>query len=525
LAPAATPIPIAAGQIELPHQAPITSEVNRRMSTSPATEAAETKPPIQLQVHVESPQACLREIVVTIPESEVERYLKDAYDDLVPEAQVPGFRAGRAPRKLVEKQFKDRVVEQVKGSLIMDSLSQVTEEQSFSAISEPDFDFDSIVLPDHGDFKFQFSVEVRPEFDTPDWKGLKFAKPVEEISGAEVDDALKRVLSKYASLEATDEPAERGDKLLITARFTDDRRTLSEMDEERITLEEELSLSDAVCPDFGKLMEGVCEGETREGNVKISDNATDDSLRGKEVSAAFTVVEVLKEEIPDLTPEFLEELGDFESEQELRDFVRDSLERQAEYRQQQAIRQRVVELLTASTDFELPPDLVKRQTMRELERKVLELRRSGFDEESIRRFVNATKQNAKASTEAALREHFILEKIAEEEKIDADPDDFDEEIRLIAQQSDIPERRVRARLEKQGQMDALRNQIVERKVIEQITNAATVTEEKVEKKAGDEGGTFAVYHNVVPTKDPDLIPEAKYEDNTPKGAEREREAE
>ena len=118
------------------------------MSTSTETEVAEAqeKAPIQLEVKVESPQACLREVVVTIPEVEVQRYLKDAYDELVPEAQVPGFRSGRAPRKLVEKQFKDRVTEQVKGSLLMDSLSQVTDSQDFSAIGEPDFDYNSIEI-------------------------------------------------------------------------------------------------------------------------------------------------------------------------------------------------------------------------------------------------------------------------------------------------------------------------------------------------------------------------------------------
>ena len=112
------------------------------MSTSAEpelNEAGEEKPPINLEVTVEKPQACLRQVVVTIPQSEVERYMKDAYDDLVPEAQVPGFRPGRAPRKLVEKQFRDRVVDQVKGSLLMDSLSQVTDSEDFSAISEPDF--------------------------------------------------------------------------------------------------------------------------------------------------------------------------------------------------------------------------------------------------------------------------------------------------------------------------------------------------------------------------------------------------
>jgi trigger factor len=139
----------------------------------------------------------------------------------------------------------------------------------------------------------------------------------------------------------------------------------------------------------------------------------------------------------------------------------------------------------------------------------------------IRRFVNASKQNAQASTEAALREHFILEKIAEEEKVEADDADYDAEIALIAQQSDVPERRVRARLEKQGQMDALRNQIIERKVIEMIVDAAKVTEEPVEKKSGDEDSEFAVDYSVLASRDDEAIPQAKYEDNTPASAQNE----
>lgn len=493
------------------------------MSTSTETEPTDEKKPIQLEVKVESPQACLREVVVTVPNGEVQRYLKDAYDELVPEAQVPGFRAGRAPRKLVEKQFRDRVVDQVKGSLLMDSLSQVTESQDFSAISEPKFEYESIELPEDGDFKFQFSIEVRPEFKTPDWKGMEIKKPVEEISDEDVTESLNRVLARYGSTEPTDQPAAQGDTLILSGTFSDGDKTLSSIDEERVTLSASLSFEDATCEDFGKLMDGVKEGESREGKVKISDGIEGSELAGKDVTASFSVVEVLKHEVPELTETFLEELGDFESEEELRTFVRESLVRQADYRTQQAVRQNVVELLAGTADFELPAELVKKQTFRELERKVLELRRSGFDEEMIQRYTNATRQNAQATTETALREHFILEQIAEEHEIDADPADYDQEVALIAQQSDQPVRRVRARLEKSGQMDSLRNQIVERKVIEQIIEAAKVTEEKVEKDASDDDSVFAVAHGVLAMKDAELIPEAQYDDNKVPGANDEKE--
>lgn len=485
------------------------------MSTSiDSPENAEKATQLQLDVQVKSPQACVRDVVVTVPESEVKRYLKEAYDELVPEAQVPGFRSGRAPRRLVEKQFKDRVVEQVKGKLLMDSLSQVTESQDFSAISEPDFDYNSIPDPGEGTFTFQFSIEVRPEFETPNWKGLELTKPVEKIDDESVTSALERVLKDRAVYEATDEPASIGDKLVVTIRFKEGDTLLSTMEEERITLAATLSLSDGVCESFGADVSGKREGETATTPVKLGESAGD-SESDRSITAEVEVIEVQKLEGTELTDAVLEDLGDFESEEELREFIKDSLVRQAEYRTQQAVRKKVTDLLADSVSFELPEDLVRRQTNRELQRRMLEMRRNGFDDTTIRGIINALQQNARASTEAALREHFVLEQIAEDESIDAEPEEFEAEIMLIAQQSGQSERRTRARLEKGGQMDALRNQIVERKVIERVVEHAKVTEEELSTDVNDSvEDSYPVTHSVLGTKGDSEIPEAKYEDNS-----------
>jgi len=103
---------------------------------------------------------------------------------------------------------------------------------------------------------------------------------------------------------------------------------------------------------------------------------------------------------------------------------------------------------------------------------VLELQSAGFNEEQIQAYRNDLQQNAMASTAKALKEHFILERIAEDEKIESDEQDYDAEIELIAEQSDESPRRVRARLEKRGLMDSLRNQIIERKAIDKIQSHA-----------------------------------------------------
>jgi trigger factor len=136
------------------------------------------------------------------------------------------------------------------------------------------------------------------------------------------------------------------------------------------------------------------------------------------------------------------------------------------------VRQQITGLLTVAANWDLPKTLLRRQAAREFERMKMELQSSGFTDSMIRAYMNDIQQNAMASTAKALKEHFILERIAEEEKIEAQPEDFDREVELIAEQADESPRRVRARLEKRGLMDTLRNQIVERKVIELIESQA-----------------------------------------------------
>jgi trigger factor len=111
---------------------------------NPAEEAKEEeKQRLALDVKIDQPSACERHVTVTVAHEDVDRYLKDAFNELMPKAELPGFRPGRAPRKLVESRFKEHVADQVKGKILMDSLSQLSDDHQFTAISEPDFKMDS----------------------------------------------------------------------------------------------------------------------------------------------------------------------------------------------------------------------------------------------------------------------------------------------------------------------------------------------------------------------------------------------
>lgn len=452
-----------------------TTEVDDREDSTEES-VKEEKVRLQLEVKIDKPSACERHVTVTVAKEDVARYVKEGFDDLVPKAELPGFRPGRAPRKLVESRFKEQISDQVKGKLLMDSLSQLSDDHQFTAISEPDFDMESVQLPTDGPMVFEFDIEVRPEFDLPAWKGLKLDRPSHEYNDSEVQERLARLLSKYGQMQAHEGPLEAGHFATITLRASHEGQQISQLTEETIEVRPTLSFTDAKLEGFDKLVIGNNIGDTVTTQLKISDESENEALRGKEIELSLEIVNIEARKPPDLTPAFLEKIGGFADEGELKAEVRKELERQLKYQQQRRVRQQITGQLTITATWDLPQELLKRQARRELDRAVLELQSSGFNQDQIRAYSNDLRQNAMASTSRALKEHFILERIAEEHKIEAAPEDFDKEIELLAEQSDESPRRVRARLEKKGLMDSLRNQIVERKVIELIESEATFRE-------------------------------------------------
>ncbi|MEM7455892.1 MAG: trigger factor [Planctomycetota bacterium] len=489
------------------------------MNTETETPAEEQTPEMNLNVDVEETSACQRKVTVTIPREEIERYFKDKFDDLVPKAEVPGFRHGRAPRELVEKKFRAQVADQVKGTLLMDSLAQVSDNQDFSAISEPDLDYEEVTIPEDGDMTYTFTIEVRPEFDMPEWKGLSLERPEHEFTDDDIDQHIGKLALRFSELAPVDEQVAAEDYIVCNITSRHDGKVVSSDEEVTVQVMPTLSMADASIEGFDKLIVGAAAEETKTTNVTVSEFAENEELQGQEVEVSFEILDVKRVEAMS-SDDVASKLG-IESTGDLRELIKTSMEERLHYSQREMIREQISTLLTESANWELPQDLLKRQSGRELERKKIEMRSSGFSEQEIISRENGLRTNILEKTEILLKEHFILERIAEDESIEDEPQDYDMEImRIAAQRNDSP-RRVRARLERTGQMDALRNMIIERKVIDLITENASF--KALPYETDEQSDSSAV--NFFVAGGTTQIPEAKYDDdgsaNAPTGAVKE----
>jgi trigger factor len=156
--------------------------------------------------------------------------------------------------------------------------------------------------------------------------------------------------------------------------------------------------------------------------------------------------------------------------------LKSSVARQLEYQQRQETRRQVLDKITASAEWDLPESLVRQQTENALRREILEMSQAGFTREQIMARENQIRQDALATTRQALKEHFVLDKIATNENIECEQSDIDRELLMMSFQSGEPVRRIRARMVKTGMIENLEAQLRERKAVDFILEKATFEE-------------------------------------------------
>jgi trigger factor len=431
-------------------------------------------------VEIQDTGPCKKHIKVTVDRVDIDARLDEKYSELVTEhrSHVQGFRPGKAPRKLVERFYREEIENQVRGEILMASLEQLAEEQDIAPLAPPDLDPAKIVIPKEGPMVYEFEVEVRPQFALPNYKGLKLKRPVQTFTDADVTKEKRRLLEPYGQVVPKDgnpPTAAIGDLITCDIVTKLGNKTLNEVKEVRVRVDPQLALKDGVAETFGKDVSGAKAGDTRTVDIKLSDAVANPEMRGQTIRATFTINDVKTVRLPEMSPELLEQFG-VSTEEQLEELLRVVLQRRLEYLQRQAARQQVINLVAEQALAELPQELLVRQARRAMQRKAVEMQSAGLADEEINSRLRMMQQDVVKSTSAALKEHFVLQKIAEDEKIEVSDDDIDAEVERIAARTDESPRKVRAKLEREDMLESLAAELLESKALDLILESAEYEE-------------------------------------------------
>jgi len=433
-------------------------------------------------VDIQDVGPCKKHIKVTVARTAIDKQLDEKYKQLMGEAQIPGFRPGKAPRQIVVRKYRKEVFNELKSELLLTSLEQLAEDHEVAPLSPPDLNPSTLQIPEQGDFIYEFDVEVRPEFDLPNYKGLQIKRPVRTFNDEDVKDEEQRLFARFGQLVPKDGPAEKGDYVIADMTTKWQGQLVGEAKELTLRLDDTITFRDGVVPQFAEKVSGAKAGESRVVEIQMTDAVAQNALKGQTVQANLEIKDVKKMRLPEINEEFLQQFG-AQSQDQLRELIRLNLDRRLEYEQRQSAREQVLDKIAASANWQLPEDLLQRQARKSLARRVMEMRESGISEEEIQSRERMLQRNVLQTTAKSLKEHFVLQKIAEVEKIELDEDDLNAEIERIADQYGESPRRVRAQMEREDLLETLAAQLIERKALDLILESATYEDMPIGKEA------------------------------------------
>ena len=203
---------------------------------------------LTLAVDIQNIGPCRKHVRVKVPRTDIEYFEGEATAEVVRTAAVPGFRKGKVPASVARKRFVEEIADSVRQRVLMQSLEQLAEENSLDPINEPDFDVESLKIPEEGDFEYEFDVEVRPDFEIPSYDGLKIDRPIRDVTGDDVTAYLKRFVSQYATLVDHDGPAEANDFVLSSIDFSRNGEPYRGISSVNLQLKSKVRFRDAESP-------------------------------------------------------------------------------------------------------------------------------------------------------------------------------------------------------------------------------------------------------------------------------------
>jgi len=177
---------------------------------APAADAPAEKK-LGLQVTIENKGKCLRHISVVVPGEDIQDIREDVLIELREKAQVPGFRPGKVPDALLLRRFREEITGDIKQKVLLVSLEQISEEHKIDPLGEPRLNLQNLHVPETGDFHYEFDVEVRPDFELPDFSAMTLSRPTGEVTEEEVAVYIENLLDSRAEEELKEGEAAPGD--------------------------------------------------------------------------------------------------------------------------------------------------------------------------------------------------------------------------------------------------------------------------------------------------------------------------
>ncbi len=390
-------------------------------------------------------------VTVEVPFEELKPELDQAFKTLAQQVQIPGFRKGKVPAKVLESRFgRGPILEQVLNDMVPDRYGKAVEEHELKVLGQPDIDVTK--LEDGELVEFTAEVDVRPEIEVPNFDDIEVEVDAIEADDAAVDAELKNLLARFGTLTGVDRPVANGDFVSIDLAATVDGEELEEASTEGLSYE--VGSGDLI-DGLDDAVVGLSEGESKEFTTKLVAGEHE----GEDAQVTVTVQSVKERELPEADDDFAQMASEFDTIDELKADLAKQVETTKKSEQAQAVRDKVLAAALDKTEFALPEGVVKEQVAGQLQQL---LNQFGGDEAVLNSMLEAQgtsrekfDEDARKSAEEAVRTQLFLDALAEKEQPEVSQQELTDHILFTAQSYGMDPNQFIQQVQQSGQLGNL----------------------------------------------------------------------
>ena len=429
-----------------------------------------------MNISIENLAPCKKLVRVEVEAKAVDEVFDSVTKEFQKQAALPGFRPGKAPRDLVLKKYSAEITDEAKRKLIGDNYRKALEEKKLSVIGYPDIE--EITFGRGQNLQFAATIETSPEFELPEYKGLPAKREDKSVSDQDVDRAIKLLAQQHVKFETVQRELRMGDIAVVNYSGTCDGKPITETAPTARGLTEKKNFwldiePNAFIEGFAAQMTGAKAGDKRTVTVDFPADFVTKELQNKKGVFEVEILEVKEKVLPPIDDEFAKKYG-AENLEKLRAGVRVDLENELKHSQARSIRGQVVRTLLDRVQFDLPETPVANVTRNVVYDIVHDSSRRGISREMIEEQKDAIYSNAAANAKDRVKLMFLVQRIAEKEKISVTQDDVLMRARMIAATNQIPLDQFLKDLQKRDAVRELYDQALHEKVMEFLEQNATV---------------------------------------------------
>jgi trigger factor len=405
------------------------------------------------------------EIEIEIPVTETNEEMKRITAQYSSRAKVRGFRPGKAPEEIIKRMYYPDIKETLINSLVPKALNKELKDKNIIPVGQPIVS--DLHFSEGEPLRFKAQIEVWPELHLPEYKNIRVKKRKASVTEKELEESLEELRLESAQyVPVTDRGVVDGDYVVAEIKGYDTKTKRFLPTEKVVILAGHLENEEIL----NQKLLGLKSGDQSQFTIKYKKDHTNKKLAGREINYDLKIESIKEKMLPEIDDDFAKDLGDYKNLKDLKTKLKDQIFQSKKNAQRREMAEEIVKEISEKVPFELPESVVEHEYNAQLNRRLAAIPQQDLSKVDL----ESLKKDMRARAIQNIKNHIILNKIAQEEKLEVTEEEITEEMKAMAKSHNVPLARVVESINKEGKKQELRDNLLLKKTVDFLVKFAII---------------------------------------------------